>query len=308
MEKYSVIDIGSNSIRLLNAIVKDNEIISANKFLKMTRLGLGVDKTNLLSEESMSKSVEALKAYNKMIKEFGGKFIGAYATSAVRDSNNKERFLDDVFNEVGMKINVISGEEEALLGYYGVIAGLKDPGKVLIVDIGGGSTEFILGDKDKIHSAVSLNMGAVRMTDRYISSELVLKEEKDELILFVDKLIEKEVQKIKEFSPDVIVGIGGTITTIAAIDLKMQEYDREKIHNYKMNFEKIKDINSDLELKNLEERKKVTGLQPKRADIIYAGGLILETIMKASNLSEISVSDFDNLEGALVQKNILIFL
>lgn len=305
MEKYSVIDIGSNSIRLLNAVVKDNEIISAKKFLNMTRLGFGVDKTKLLSKESMSKSVDALKMYDKMIKEFGGKFIGAYATSAVRDSNNKQKFLDDVFNEVDMKINVISGEEEALLGYYGVLAGLKDASKVLIVDIGGGSTELILGDKDKIHSAVSLNMGAVRMTDKYISSEMVLKEEKDELVSFVNELIEKEVQKIKEFNPDVVVGIGGTITTIGAIDLKMQEYDREKIHNYKINFEKIKDINSELELKNLEERKKIDGLQPKRADIIYAGGIILETIMEASKLSEIRVSDFDNLEGALVQKNIL---
>lgn len=305
MEKYSVIDIGSNSIRLLNAVVKDNEIVSAKKYLNMTRLGFGVDKTKILSDESMSKSIEALKKYNEMIVEFGGKFIGAYATSAVRDSNNKQEFLDAVKKENNIKIEVISGEEEALLGYYGVLAGLKDARKVLIIDIGGGSTELILGDKEKIHSAVSLNIGAVRMTDKYITSDLVQNVEKENIISFVNKLIGVEVEKIKAFNPDVVVGIGGTITTIAAIDLQMQEYDREKIHNYEVSFDVIRAINSDLERKKLEERKKIPGLQPKRADIIYAGGIILEMIMDASKLCNISVSDYDNLEGALVKKNIL---
>ncbi len=308
MKKYSVIDIGSNSIRLLNTAVEDNTIISSKKYLNMTRLGLNVDKTKMLSLESMEKSVEALKSYMSMIEEFGGEFLGAYATSAVRDSVNKKSFIDDVRDKVGIDINVISGEKEALLGYYGVLAGLNEARRVLIIDIGGGSTELILGDRDKIHSAVSLNLGAVRMTDKFIRSDLILKEEKEELMSHIKSLISAQIKNIKDFKPEVVVGIGGTITTIGAIDLKMDEYDREKIHNHQINLDTIKTINKDLEHKTLEERMKISGLQPKRADIIYAGGMILEILLEASNLCDIKVSDFDNLEGALVEKNILKFL
>lgn len=305
MNKYSVIDIGSNSIRLLNAVVENNKIVSAKKYLDMTRLGFGVDKTRKLSADSMEKSVEAMKTYKAMIQEFGGELIGAYATSAVRDSSNKDLFVKDVFDETNIDIHVISGEEEALLGYYGVLAGLNSASRVLIIDIGGGSTELILGDAKEIHSAVSLNIGAVRMTDKYLKSELVCENEKKELMSFIEESINDEIQKIIDFKPEVVVGIGGTITTIGAINLGLEEYDREKIHNYKIKYEEIETINSELETKNLEERKKIKGLQAKRADIIYAGAIILEMILKASKLSDIRVSDFDNLEGALIQKNIL---
>lgn len=305
VEKYSVIDIGSNSIRLLNTIVENNEMVSAKKYLDMTRLGFLVDETKLLSENSMSKSIDALLKYKKLIEEFEGKLLGAYATSAVRDSKNKNEFLNEVLKKTGILVDVISGEEEAKLGYYGVLAGLKDANKILIIDIGGGSTELVLGDKNEIHRSVSLDIGAVRMTDKYLKAEMVSDDENYNLKEYIGFVIKDEVSRIKEFKPDIIVGIGGTITTIGAIDLKMQEYDRLKIHNHRMDFDKIKNINSDIKSKKLEDRKKIEGLQAKRADIIYAGGIILEMIMEASELDCIRVSDFDNLEGELVRKNIL---
>lgn len=307
MEKYSVIDIGSNSIRLLNTAVEDGKIISGEKHLRMTRLGKNVDSSKMLTEESMEQTFDALIEFKKMSEEFGGELIGAYATSAVRDSLNKEYFTKEAYKRSGIEVEVISGEEEAYLGYLGVLAGLQDFSRVLIIDIGGGSTELITGDRSSIERAKSLNVGAVRMTGKHLFEPLVTDLENTELIKDIMSIVKYEMEHIIKFNPDAVVGIGGTVTTLGAMKLKMETYDREKIHNYTVSLDDIIAINKDLKSKGLEERKQIPGLQPKRADIIYAGGVILQCIMEGTNLSHITVSDFDNLEGQLVKKNIVNF-
>lgn len=307
MEKYSVIDIGSNSIRLLNAVVEDGKIVSGEKHLRMTRLGKNVDSSKMLAEESMEQTFDALVEFKNMSESFGGELIGAYATSAVRDSLNKDYFTEEAFKRSGIQVEVISGEEEAHLGYLGVLAGLNDFSRVLIIDIGGGSTELITGDRLSIERAISLNIGAVRMTGKHLFEPIVTEFENSELIDDVMSNVKDELEHIIKFNPDVVVGIGGTVTTLGAMKLKMETYDRDKIHNYPVSIKDIIEINKDLKSKTLDERKKILGLQPKRADIIYAGGLILQCIMEGTNLNSITVSDFDNLEGQLVKKNIVKF-
>ena len=226
--KYSVIDIGSNSIRLLSAKVLNKKIVDSSKELVMTRMGFNVDKTKLLSEESMESTYKAIEKFYKDSLDNAYDLIGLIATSAVRDSLNKEEFINTVYKKTNLKVDVISGKEEARLGYLGVVSGLDfDFKNILIIDIGGGSTEFIIGNKKEILFSTSLDMGAVRFTEKYISNDIpqideIIKLDKD----IADKL--KEIySSIMKYLPEACFGIGGTITTMGAIDLKMEVYNSE---------------------------------------------------------------------------------
>lgn len=301
--KYGAIDMGTNSVRLLIAEIDKGKIVNSYKTLETTRIGKKVDKTGEISLESMDRTIEALKKFKLLTKKEGLFSVPVIATSAVRDSRNKQVFMDRVKSEVGMDMEVISGTREAELGFLGVLKGLKDLKQdILVADIGGGSTELILGNNGGIKYRVSLDIGAVRMTEKFIQNDIVTREEIDAAIKCIDNVLEWELTKLKKFSFERLIGIGGTATTLAAVDQAMVAYDQEKIHNYSMNMETVKKTYKKFVRKPLEERKKIPGLQPKRADVIILGTIILIRIMELLGKNTISISEYDNLEGMVFEQ------
>jgi len=299
MPNYAVIDMGTNSIRLLLAKVEGGRIVESQKELEMTRLGKGVDETKLLSKESMDATVEAIKKFKAKAEAFGAEALKVIATSAVRDASNRASFVKRVLEETGVEIEVISGQTEAELGFKGVLAGVGSDEPILVVDIGGGSTEFIVGDQKGIEFAVSKDVGAVRMTGKHFTKDPIIRGEKEDLIQNIDEILEETLELVKEHVYGQIVGIGGTLTTISTMKQEMQVYDSKKVQNSEVTKDDIERILNELEGMTQSERQNIPGLQPKRADIIYAGITIMDRILKKINKFDMIVSDSDNLEGVI---------
>lgn len=298
--KVCVIDIGSNSIRLLKAEIK-NGAIEGEKSLIVTRLGKKEKTSTSLMEDRINDTIEALKTFQEEAKAYGADRIVAMATSAVREAKNKEYFINKVYEETGIEIDVLSGIDEARIGCVGVQKGLGKEIPVLIIDIGGGSTEFIVYDKEILYSE-SVDVGAVRMTEMFVSTDPVVESEYISLKQEIKNKIFHVMNAVNEFNYDSIIGIGGTATTFGSIDLHLKKYSSEKVHNHKINFSKIVAINEKFKKVNLTERKNIVGLEEKRADIILAGGTILQEIIEESYLDFYRISDYDNLEGYLIEK------
>ncbi|MEW9122374.1 MAG: Ppx/GppA phosphatase family protein [Thermotaleaceae bacterium] len=303
MKKYGAIDIGTNSIRLLIAEVEKGQIVSSYKTLETTRIGENVDKTGALSEAAMERSTCAIKAFVDEAKARGVQEIGIIATSAVRDAENRNVFLRKVKETAKVNIEVISGEREAYLGFLGVLKGSKNPREnVIVVDIGGGSTEFIMGNHEGIQHLISLNVGSVRMTEKYISQDPVNIREVEAMKKGIDAIIGKTIQSLKQYPFDRVIGIGGTVTTAAALHKELLIYDREQIHNFDLSLTDLKILWNSLQHKTLEERKEMPGLHPKRADVIIAGTGILDRILTLLGVESVRISEYDNLEGLVFEQ------
>ncbi|MBN2259370.1 MAG: Ppx/GppA family phosphatase [Clostridiales bacterium] len=297
--KIGIIDIGTNSVRLF--IPNKDNIIKSKKYMEITRIGEGVDKNSELSEVAINRTIEGIKKLAAICDENGIDEIIAMATSAVRDAVNRDVFIERVLKETGIEVKVLSGDEEAELGLIGAIQGLSDNSgdSYLIVDIGGGSTELIEYKNGHIVKAKSFNIGAVRLTEKFNLSDPPSEEEINEMRQYSRNMIASFLKGVKGR----LIGIGGTITTISAIENKVQVYDREKIHGSLIKKENIDDLFYRLiKLTNLE-RKNVVGLDELRSDIINAGMLILLCIIELMDADDIIVSDFDNLEGYYFKKN-----
>lgn len=303
MDKYCVIDIGTNSIRMIIAKIKCGNLIHIKKTLETTRIGEGVDKTKVLSKVAINRSIDALRKLKREALEEGIDTINVIATSAVRDAQNRNEFIINVKSQLDLDVEIISGEKEAQLGFCGVINGInKQAENLLVIDIGGGSTEFVLGNSKGIKYSRSLNVGAVRMTDKHITTDPVTDNELNRLKEDIRNIINKTIHKIKKYQPVRVVGIGGTATTLAAIALELENYDRNKVHNYELQTQEIADMIHRFKSLNNDERKKVIGLQPKRADIILAGSEILYEILNSLDVTKIKISEFDNLEGYIYEE------
>ncbi len=301
--KHGAIDMGTNSIRLLIAELVDSKIVNSTKTLETVRIGQNTDKTGGISPKAIDRTIESLKKFKLLIEKEGLVSVPVIGTSAVRDAKNRHILIDKVKAQLDMDIEVIAGEREAELGFKGVLAGLNNvQGDIMVVDIGGGSTELIIGNKDGIKYMVSLDIGAVRMTEKFIENDKVYEEEINNIVKFIDTILEPELRKIKKFSVERVIGIGGTATTLAAIDQVMTTYDKDKIHNHSLKVDTIREILKKFISKGLEDRKKIKGLQPKRADIITAGTIILIRIMELLEAESISISEYDNLEGLVFER------
>ncbi len=306
--KYAVIDMGSNSIRLMIAEVISNQLGKVEKHLAMTRLGAGVNETGQLSEASMALSIEALKTFKKQAEEAGAVLIGAFATSAVRDAQNGESFAKEATKASGVEVTIISGAFEAELGYKGVLGGISDALKdqrFLIIDIGGGSTELIVADAHQIYYRHSFNVGTVRMTGKHIFTDPIAVHEDERLKEDVSNILIEGIQSVKLLKPTYAIGIGGTATTFGAMKLEMKVYDRDGLHNAFVSKVALATLVERLKVARVQEKCQMAGLMPKRADVIYAGGVILEHLLNSVELEGFYVSDYDNLEGILVEKEFI---
>lgn len=285
--RTAVIDIGTNSVRMLIAEENHGEIEVIGTGLITSRLGEGIGTQEFLRDQAVERTIEALEEFKKIIGENSVSRVISAATSAVRDAANRDTFLMEVKKRIGWDVRVLSGTEEAEMSYLGAVRGLKKAGiNPVVIDIGGGSTEFIwTGERGPEY--VSVNIGAVRMTERgYTLPDI--REMLGEVI---------GSTKLKEFGG--LIGVGGTATTLAAINQEMTVYDREKIHGYYLPGKDIKKILRELEGMSPEQRKKVPGLQPQRADIIVAGTRILTAVIEGLKIDGITVSETDLMYGLL---------
>lgn len=300
-----IIDIGTNSCRLFLAqiLVSDNNISIEKEIIKLVeivKLGEDVNKNHYLKEEAIKRTLKCLKKYKKIAESYGVFKIDAFATSATRDSQNRDLFLEKV-KKLGIDIKCISGENEAVLNFKG--NSIVFDSQILVVDIGGGSTEFTLGTHTHdIKFMKSFNVGAVRATELFFKEQNYSSQNIDVCIRWVkENLHELNNIKNEKFN---LIGVAGTVTTQVSVLKKMKIYDSKKVHLTVISLEDIKN-NLDLFLsKNLEERKKIVGLEEKRADVIIAGTIILQTIMKLLNCQTITVSESDNLNGAMITEDI----
>lgn len=303
MKKYGAIDIGTNSIRMLIANVVGDNIIGGHKDLITSRIGEKVDETGYLQKAAIKRSIEALNIFIKKFEVENIYEVPIIATSAVRDAKNSKEFIDMAKSEIGADITIIDGAREAELGFLGAINGTDDyQDNILIVDIGGGSTELIVGDKEEIKFLKSINIGAVRMTEKYLKTDPICKKDIEILEHEIDNALKEVTDIINKYSISKLIGIGGTVTTICSVNKKMEIYNRDKIHNSSVSIDEIGIMLDEFINKNLDERKKIIGLQPKRADIITAGTLILYRIMKILNKESITISEYDNLEGLIFER------
>lgn len=296
--KIAVIDMGTNSVRLLLCELSSQRIIYREKLIETTRLGAGVDQYKKLSDESMDLTYKALKKYRDICSEKGYELIRSIGTSAIRDAKNREAFLNNVRDILPCPVDVIDGKEEATLGYIGVVNGVNEKAKNFIIDIGGGSTELIFGES-KIDFMDSLDIGAVRLKDRCIHHDPPTKKELIFLREEINKILDDFIENHQNLSFDQVVGIGGTITTLSAINQSLGVYDSKKIHGSRVSYHALRSIIERLISVNETDRKDIKGLNPRRSDIIIPGSIILEELFKRFDFDEIIVSDFDNLEGMI---------
>lgn len=256
--------------------------------LNSTRLGQGVDAVRMLDPAAIERTIECLREFKALAQRLGVEWYRAVATSAVREAANRQEFVDRVDRECGLAVDVIAGEQEALLSYRGVECGLHLSHPPLVVDLGGGSCEFILRDGKK-QMALSLPLGAVRATEAEYGS--------DDIQDILSPLLPFR-QKYEEYP---LVFVGGTATTLAALRLALTEYDPSLIHGQALSFTDIEGIYRQLVSLPLSLRKNLPGLQPERADIIPAGALIVLEIMKGLGRSQVIVSETDILDGIITE-------
>lgn len=297
-----VIDIGTNSCRLFIAELENTsegkkikrELV---KDVEIVKLGEGVNKTHNLNPNAIKRTLDCLKKYKEKASSYGVENIRAFATSAVRDAENREVFLQEV-SKLGIKIECISGKTEATLNFLGNSLVFKD--KILVVDIGGGSTEFTLGKDKTIDFIQSINIGAVRATEKFFSDNDYSEEKIEKCKAWIRKNLEiLKTIKDRDFK---LIGVAGTATTQISVRDKMEIYDSSKVHMATLTLDELKENLSLFLSKNFEERKKIVGLEEKRADVIIAGTLILLTILEELNQEQIIISESDNLSGAITRE------
>ena len=298
-----IIDIGTNSCRLFLAQVFQGEEIKIereiSKDVEIVKLGEDVNKNGYLKKEAISRTVECLKRYKKKADSYGVKELVAFATSATRDSKNRDEFLNQV-KEIGIDIKCISGDREAQLNFLGNSIVFEE--RILVLDIGGGSTEFTLGEKGEIEFVKSINIGAVRGTERFFSTQNYTDDTIEKCREWVkDMISEVKFLKNKNFT---LVGVAGTATTQISVQKQMRVYDSSKVHMSEIRLEELRE-NLKLFLEcSVEKRKHIVGLEEKRADVIIAGTIILITIMEELGINKMIVSESDNLNGAMISKSI----
>src|SRR5579884_1424972 len=294
------IDIGTNTFRLLVAEMNDaralREIGSAKE---ITRLGEGFSIQKAFLPEAVERSIATLKRFKEILQKYRIDDLIVVGTSAVREAQNREDFLKEVKRQTGFDVQVISGEEEALCTFLGVNMVMQNQTEpMLVMDIGGGSTEFIGAEGDSPNILLSTELGVVHLTEKYLKSDPPTAEELKSLRLAIDKVI-KPIGY--HFPPKgILVGTAGSITTLAAIDQKMTSYDPQKVNRYPLSRAAIERIFRELSGMPLEQRRKTLGLEKGREDIILTGAMILLAVMELFGYDPIYVSDYGLREGVLI--------
>lgn len=302
----AAVDAGSNTIRLIIGSIKDNKLSRIYADRAITRLAQDLRETGKLGEENITKSISALKKFSQLISRYGATHIRAVGTSAIREAENSKEFMDRAFKEAGILIETISGLREAELTLKGVLLGFKGINRpTLIIDIGGGSTEWVAhGSKSADERLLSgtIPIGAVKLHDRFIKTDPPSQSDISAMNSEIEAMLEQGILKRvrnDSFRIRHIIGTGGTITTLASLDLKLAEYDPERVHMHRLPIGKLYRIKNVLVSLPLRERANITGLEPCRADLIIPGIMLTIRLLELFKCDEITVSDYGLLEGIL---------
>lgn len=304
-KRFAAIDIGTNTILLLIAELKEDGSFSVlEDRAEIPRLGEGVDDTRLLVPAGVERSLRVLRTYVERCAVLGVKEISVIGTSALRDARNREEFELRLKRELGLELRVLSGEEEAFYSYLAVDQGLRlRAEELLVVDVGGGSTELVWGRRGRLDRWVSIDMGSVRLTERVLRSDPVRPEEYAEAVAIVDReleLLRRDWGKPDRF--DAMVGIAGTFTTLAAVARRLVQYSHSEVHGSRLSRVEVERQIQLFKSKTIAERKKIPGLEPQRADVILAGALLAQKIMTQFSMEEVVVSDQGIRYGLLYER------
>ena len=293
--KAGVIGIGSNSVRMLVAEYREGTFRRLFRDREGTRLFAGLDSEGRLSSESMAKTADAVGRMAEAARAAGADRIEVFATSASRDASNGWRLAELIKEKAGAELKIISGEEEAILSYLGASSALDGDTSRGVIDIGGGSTELIAGGKEGIEAAFSCQMGAVRLHGMF---ELNSREDMAIVEKAAASVLKEKMEQVPPFGlPEEWAGTGGTFTTLAAMVKKIPWTDRTQMHGTVLTLEEVQATGETLADMTVEERRKLPGLQPGRADIVVHGICILLAMMKSLGIKKITVSEWGNLDG-----------
>ncbi len=304
-QRIAVVDLGTNSTRLLIADVMDGRVNELDRRTEVTRLGQGVDAAGRLDPGAMERVFATVAAFRKAIDGRGATKVVGVATSAVREARNGEAFRNELAERFGVDARTISGDEEARLTFLGATAGRPaDDGGTLVIDIGGGSTEYVVGSSGLAPSFhVSTRLGSVRQTERHLSADPPSRRELEALEAATREIVTAETPAEVRGSVRNGIAVAGTATSLAAIDQQLEPYDPTRVHGYTLHLDACRRMLAMLAALPLEERRNVPGLLPERAPTIVAGAVILIESMVAFALESMETSEADLLHGAALDAN-----
>jgi exopolyphosphatase / guanosine-5'-triphosphate,3'-diphosphate pyrophosphatase len=292
--RSAFIDVGTNTLLCLIADIRDTGRFRVlDDLAEITRLGQGVDQTGVISAAGEERAIAILARYRDRCNDLGVEEITAVGTSALRDAKNSDQVRARIRDALGIDIRVISGAEEAGYSFLAVQRGLSNlDHELLVIDIGGGSTEFILGNANGVSRALSVDVGSVRLTERYLHGDPVRADEVSAMGAAVEaQLAAVKSEIIARASSPTLVGIAGTFTTLVAIEKKLTRYSPSQVHGSVLNLPEVKGHVAMLQSRSVAERKQIAGLEPKRADVIFAGAFLIEKIMELFGARQVVVSD-----------------
>ncbi|HEY3503941.1 MAG TPA: Ppx/GppA phosphatase family protein [Actinocatenispora sp.] len=296
--RVAAIDCGTNSIRLLVADRHDGVLTDVLRRMEIVRLGEGVDRTGMLVPQAIERTRVALTDYARQIRELSATKVRMVATSASRDASNAADFRAMVLDVLGVPPEVISGDEEAQLSFAGAVGGLPADltAPYLVVDIGGGSTEFVVGSA-RAEAAISVDIGCVRMTERHLHGDPPTAAEVAAAEADITAVVDRALAAVSADRAHTLVGLAGSVTTVAGIALDLPAYQSERIHHARIDRDRIAEIAARLLTQTHAERLAIPVMHPGRADVIGAGALILRIVAERSGLSPVVASEHDILDG-----------
>lgn len=299
--RVAAIDCGTNSIRLLIADVEGGKLTEIVRQMIIVRLGEGVDKTGEFSGAALERTFAATDEYAKLIEEYKPQRVKFVATSASRDVSNRDVFVAGIKSRLGIEPTVISGDEEARLSFLGATADLVNESNppqapYLVVDIGGGSTEFVLGTTHP-EQALSTNVGCVRMTERHLTGDPATPEQIALATKDIDQAIDDAAKVVDLPAAKSLIGLAGSVTTVAAISLGLTAYKADVIHGSRISADEVHRIATQLLAMTRAKRSEIGSMHPGRIDVIGGGALVLDRIMQKTGITEVVVSERDILDG-----------
>jgi exopolyphosphatase/guanosine-5'-triphosphate,3'-diphosphate pyrophosphatase len=297
LSRVAAIDCGTNSIRILIADISGGKFKEVLRDMEIVRLGQGVDENKSFHPDAINRTLAAVEKFKNQLAGKGVEKIRFCATSATRDAANRDLFIDGVRQILGVEVEVIPGEEEARLSFNGATKELlQSDAPFLVVDIGGGSTEFVYGNKE-VEFAKSVDIGCVRMSERHLKSQPVEMSQVAQAIIDIDKAIAQAAAVVPISTAKTLVAVAGTATTIAAAALELETYDRYAIHLSRIPAEKVHKVSAAFQAMTKSEISKLGFMHPGRVDVITAGSLVLSRVMAATGATEFVASESDILDG-----------
>lgn len=299
--RVAAIDCGTNSIRLLVADVDAGRLTDVLRRMEIVRLGAGVDRTGRLADDALRRTFDAIDDYARVIRRLGAAHLRMVATSATRDASNSDVFVEGVVGRLGVLPEVITGDDEAALSFEGATGDLRRvrqfPAPYLVCDIGGGSTEFVVGDDTGMRAARSTDIGCVRMTERHLHDDPPTPTQIAAARADIEVAIDEAAGWVPMDEARTLIGLAGSVTTVAALALGLDAYLPERIHHSRVSADEVRRISDMLLAMTHAQRAALPVMHPGRVDVIAAGALILDTVIHRRRFPTVVASEHDILDG-----------